>query len=141
MIILCLLEIGRTRESPRDLIVPGIALVVISLKFFGLEVILYGLMLIAPMAGLLAYYWRPRRWEVGLGSLAFLMLFLIVITFLDRPGLLIGTLAAAPISLAVSAPHRYRPPAWLLLESHADRIAVSGDLLRSGLALARTIPG
>ena len=59
-IILCLLEIGRTREHPRDLIVPGIALVIISLKLFGLEVILYGVILVAPAAGLLAYYWRPR---------------------------------------------------------------------------------
>jgi hypothetical protein len=113
-IILCLLEIGRTRERPQDLIAPAFALVVITLKLFGLEVIPYGVMLVVPAAGLLAYYWRPRRWEVGLGALAFLILFLIVITFLDQPVVLIVGLMAAPISLALTAPHRYRPPAWLL---------------------------
>ena len=57
--------------------------------------ILHGIVMVAPVAGLLAYYGRSRRWEVGLGSLAFLLLFLIVITFLDQPSMLIGTLAAA----------------------------------------------
>ena len=114
--ILCLLEIGRNREHPAGWIVPGIALLAISLKLFDIVAVLYGVMLVAPAAGLLAYYSRPRRREVGLGSLAFLMLFLIVITAADRPKLLIGELAAAPIALAASAPRRYRPPPWLLRE-------------------------
>ena len=68
-IILCVLEIARTREHPRGLIVPGIALghqpeVVRS------RAILYGVMLVAPAAGLLAYYRWRRRWEIGFGSLA-----------------------------------------------------------------------
>ncbi len=116
-IILCVLEIGRTRGLTRGLIGPGIALVVISLKLFGPGQILNGLMLVAPAAALLAYYRWPRYWEAGLGYLALLMLFLIVITYLDRPGLLIGALAAAPIALAVSAPQRYRLPTWLLIKA------------------------
>ena len=101
-IILCVLEIGRVRECPRDLVAPGIALVVISLKLFWLDVILNGLLVAGPVAGLLAYYWRRQWWKVGLGVLGFLMLFLIVITFLDQPGVLLGGLAAAPISLALT---------------------------------------
>ena len=74
----------RARAPARALIAPGIALAVISLKFFDLETILHGIVMVGPGGGLLAYYGRSRRWEVGLGSLALLVLFLIVITFLDR---------------------------------------------------------
>jgi len=116
-IILCLLEIGRLRRRPLAWIVPGLALGALSLMFFPLQVILIGVMLVAPVAGLLVYFHRSRGWEIGLGSLALLMLFLMVVTFLDRPRVLIGGLAAAPISLAVTAPRRLRPPAWLLLRA------------------------
>jgi hypothetical protein len=144
LIILCLLEVGRARACTRDLILPGIALAMISLKLFGLQPIEYGIMIIAPMAALSAYYWRSRLWEVGLGSLAMLMLFLILITFADRPGLLIATLAVATISLAVSAPQRYRPPARLL--SRAMLIALASVLIFYGrdslwLAYSGMIPG
>ena len=114
VIILCLVEIGRTRESPRDQIAPAIALLVIGLKLFSLEVVLPGLIVVAPTAGLVAYYWRPRGSDLRLGALALLMLFLIVVTFLDQPDVLMAGLAAVPISLALTAPHRYRPPAWLI---------------------------
>jgi hypothetical protein len=113
-IILCLLEMGRVREDPRHLIAPAAALAVISVKLLALEVILHGALLIAPIAGLLAYYWRPRPLDLGLGALACLMLFLILLTFADRPGLILGGLAAAPISLALTASRQYRPPTWLL---------------------------
>jgi hypothetical protein len=116
-ITLCLLEIGRTLGRPRELVALGIVLFLISQKLFGLEVIQHGVILVAPPAGLLAYCWRSRRPEVGLGALAILMLFLIVISYFDRPGLVIGGLAAAPISLALTAQQRYRPPAWLLVRA------------------------
>jgi hypothetical protein len=113
----CFLEIGRFRERRRDQIAPGVALLITSLKMFDLEVILYGVIVIVPLAGLLAYYWRSVWLYVGLGALAFLMLFSAVITFADRPRLLLAGLAAAPIALAFSAPRRYRPPAWLLVRA------------------------
>ena len=96
-----------------------------------------GVMLVAPISGLLAYHYRSRRWEVGLGSLALLVLFLLVMTFLDRPDVLFDVLMAAPMSLAVSAPRRLRPPAWLL--TRAMLIAVPFLTLYSppGFSLAR----
>jgi len=116
-IILLLLEIHRLRGRPQGWIVPGLALTALSLRSFPLPAIPIGVMLAAPIAGLLAYYNRSRLWEIGLGSLAFLVLFLLVITFLDRWGVLIGVLVAAPMSLAASAPTRLRPPAWLLVRA------------------------
>ena len=98
------------RGHPRALIAPAIALAVIGLKLFNLELILHGIVIIGPVAALLArIYDRSRRWEVGLGSLALLLLFLIVITLLDQPPCLIGTLAVPAISLAVSAPRTISP--------------------------------
>ena len=117
VMILCWLEIGRLRGQPQAQIVPGIALVALGLKFFALPVIPIGVMLVAPVAGLLAYFFRSHRWEVGLGALAGLLLFLVLITWLDRPAVLVGGLVAAPVSLVLSAPRRFRPPAWLLLRA------------------------
>jgi hypothetical protein len=116
-IILCVLEIGRTRGLTVGLIGTGIALGVISLKLFDPVTILYALMLAAPAAALVAYYRWPRHWEVGCSYVALVTLFLILTTYLDRPGLLIAAFAAAPIALAASAPERYRPPAWLLVRA------------------------
>ena len=75
---------------------PGLAIAALSLKLFPLFVIASGVMLIAPVAGLLAYYFKPRRWEIGLGSLAVLLLFLFVVTFLDQSNVLIGGLTCRP---------------------------------------------
>ena len=143
-IVLCVLEINRTRGHARGLIAPGIALGAISLKLFGLYLILNGLMLVAPAVVLVAYYRWPRRWEIGFSYLAFLMLFLIVITYLNPPGMLIGALAVTPIALAASAPQRYRPPAWLLFR--AMLIALPVMVLLYGrdsiwLSYSEMIPG
>jgi hypothetical protein len=116
-IILCILEIGRTRVVTRGLIGPGIALGVISLKLFDPGAILVGLMSVTPAVALVAYYRWPRHWDVVISYLAFLMLFLILTTYVDRPGLLLAAMAAAPIALAASAPDRFRPPAWLLVKA------------------------
>jgi hypothetical protein len=116
-IVFCLLEIGRTRGRPYAQIVPGIALAVLGVRAFQPELILRGIIVVAPAAGLLSYYCRSRRWEVAIGSLAFLFLFLAVITYFDRPRPLAGALAAGAISLAAAAPRRYRPPAWLAFKA------------------------
>jgi hypothetical protein len=87
------------------------------MKLFGLEVILHGIIVVTPGAGLLAYYWRSGRVEVGVVALAVLMLFLIVVSFADRPNMMIVGLVAAPISLALSARREDRPPAWLLMRA------------------------
>ncbi len=122
--ILCLLEIARLRDRPQGWIVPGLAIAALSLKLFPLYAIAIGVVLIAPVAGLLAYYFKPRRWEIGLGSLAVLLLFLFDVTFLDKSNVLIGGLVAAPISLAMAGPRRWRPPAWLLLRALLIALAV-----------------
>ena len=93
---ICVLEMWRTREHLRDLIVPGMALLAISLKLYGLELIPYGVKLVAPFAVLLACFrWRLRS-EIGIGSLGVLMLFLFVITFFHLPRVVLGGLVAAP---------------------------------------------
>jgi hypothetical protein len=113
--ILCWLEIGRRRGDPQAQIVPGIALVALGLKFFALPVIPTGVMLVASVAGLLAYYLRSHWWEIGFGAIGGLLLFGSVMTFLDRPAVLTGVLVAFPLAMALSAPRRFRPPGWLLL--------------------------
>jgi len=142
--ILCMLELGRMRGRPQGWIVPGIALGALSLTFCALLVIAIGVMLVAPVAGLLVYYHRSRRWEIGLGSLALLMLFLVVVTFLDLPHVLIGSLVAAPMSLAVTAPRRLRPPAWVLLQAMLIALPFLVLFYRRDslwLAYSRLIPG
>ena len=54
-IILCCSGNRPHARAPRGLIGPGIALAVISLKLFGPDTILYGVMLVAPVAAAL---WR-----------------------------------------------------------------------------------
>ncbi len=134
VIVFCLLEIGRTLGSPGGPIVPGVAVVLISLKLFGLEVITYGLMLAAVAWVLMAYLWGPRRLTVGLASLVLFMLFLIAITYSDRSSILIGTLSAVPISLALFlAPI---PPARLAAaRCDVDRVTGHGTILSTRLAL------
>ena len=124
VMILCLLEIGRTRGSSRALIAPGIAFVLFSIKLFTLDLVLYGLLLAVPAWVLMAYYWGPHRPEVAFGTVVWLVLVLIVVHFSDQPAVLIGTLAGVPISLALSASRRYRPPGWLLLEAMLIALAL-----------------
>ena len=115
-IILCLAEIARTQAigEPRGGIMPGIAVALISLKLFPLEAMVYGLLVIALAAGLLAHYLPQRRGQVAVGALATLMVFSMTSTYFDQPGVLFGALAGAPIALAATAVHAYRPPVWLL---------------------------
>ena len=100
--VLCLLEIRRLRYDPRGWIIPGLAAAALGLKLFDLTVIGIAVTMVVPIAALLAGYDRSRWREVVLGSLASLWLFLFIVTFLDRPGVLGGALAAAPISMAAS---------------------------------------
>ncbi|MGP0065949.1 MAG: hypothetical protein ACLQGP_20410 [Isosphaeraceae bacterium] len=115
--VLCLLEIRRLRDDPRGWIIPGLALAALGLKLFDLTVIAISVTMVVPIAVLLAGYDRSRWREVVLGSLASLWLFLFVVTFLDRPGVLVGALVAAPMSMAASAPRGWRPTAGLLLRA------------------------
>jgi hypothetical protein len=117
VMIFCFLEIGRLRGHVWAQIIPGIALVALGLELFATPVIPIGVMLVAPMAGMLAYFFPSRRWEIGLGAVASLLLFLAVITWLDRPAVLAGGLVAVPVSLALSAPRRFRPPPRFLVRA------------------------
>ncbi len=122
-IILCLLEIVRLRDRPQACIVPGLALGALSLKLYALPVLSIGAMLVGPVAGLLAHYYRSQRREVGFGSLALLLAFAHLTTLFDRSNILIAGLVAAPVSLAVTAPRRFRPPAWLLIRAMLIAVA------------------
>jgi hypothetical protein len=113
--ILCLLEIAQQRTSPAGQIVPGIALAMLTLKLFPLVTIVNGILLIAPLAALLAYYQRTGRLEIGIVGLTMLFLFLTVTTFFHRPRVLNGLMVAAPVSLAISFPSRLRLPSRLLI--------------------------
>ena len=73
----------------QPLIVPGIAILLISQKFFDSTLVLWSIAAVAPIVGLLAYYRRPRYWELRLGFLVTLMLFLIVISLADQGRLLL----------------------------------------------------
>jgi hypothetical protein len=115
VIALCLLEMARVKGRTPTWIVPTMALVAVSLKLFPLPVILIGAVPVAALAGVLAYRYGPRRWIVGVASVACLVLFSLLTTFADRPGLLVDTLWLAAAALALSAPRAWRPPGWLLL--------------------------
>jgi hypothetical protein len=117
VIILCLLEMGRVKGRTLDWVVPGIAVAALSLKLFVFSVILLGATPAAVLAGAFAYVVGPHHRLVGVGSLACLVLFPALMTFADRPDVLLGALALAALSLALSAPRRLRAPAWLSLRA------------------------
>jgi hypothetical protein len=144
LIILGLIEIHRSRDEPRRWIVPGLAIGAISIRLFPLEVILIGLALIVPVAGVVAYLNRPRRWEVAMGASALLVIFLVVITFLDRRPELIFTMVVAPTAVAMGIPGRWRPAPRILLR--AMLIAIPFMVLFYAkdsiwLAYSRYLPG
>jgi hypothetical protein len=143
-IILCLLELACRRGHPHAQIVAGIALVALSLKLFEFPPIPVGVMLVAPVAGLLGYFCRSHRWEVGLGALAVFLLFVSVMTLLDRREVLFGVLVAAPVSLALSAPRRFRRPGWFLLRALLIALSLLTLFLARHslwLAYSKMIPG
>ena len=112
-LMLCSLELVRTRGRPECQVVPGIALGLFCLKLFSFDVLLIGVCLAAPAAALIAYYWVGRRRDVGLGAVLLVVFFTAVTTILDNPNVYLGALAAPSSALLVSAPRRLRPPAWL----------------------------
>src|SRR5262249_25132494 len=116
-IVLCWLEVVRLRERPQACIVPALALFTLCLRIYAPQAILNGVMLAAPVTVLFAYYYKSQRREVGLGALAFVLLFAHATTLSDWPPRLIGGLAAAPFSLAFAGPRRFRPPARLLIRT------------------------
>jgi formylglycine-generating enzyme required for sulfatase activity len=117
VMVLCVLELHRLRGDFRAQVVPGLALAALGLKWLPLPVLWNGVILIVPAAGLLAYYFRSRWWDIGVGALAVLLLFAALITWFNKPLVLAGVLVAAPLSLAWGASRSFRPPAWLLLRT------------------------
>jgi hypothetical protein len=115
--VLCTLEIIRTRGELEFQVLPGIALLALCVRFFSIEVLFTGILLAAPLAAVAAYYRRGLREEVVLGFLILVSFFPAVITLLDQPKVLAGVLVAAPISLAATAPRRFRPPCRLMLRA------------------------
>lgn len=122
--VLCFLEIARLRESPRALIVPGIALAALTVKFFSLEPTLRSILIVAPPGAMLAYYGRPWRREIALASLAFLLLFLLSLTFYYKQLLVFCAFVGLAVSLAVSARRWHRPPAWVLVKVMVVALAI-----------------
>ncbi len=116
-LVLCSMELVRTRGRPEDQVVPGIALGLICLKLFAPVVILYGVCLVVPVAVLFAYYWVGRRWDVGLAAVLLIVFFTAAITCPNNPNVYLGVLAASSSSLLLSAPRRLRPPPWFLVRA------------------------
>jgi hypothetical protein len=114
LVILCIMDRVPIAGREDGRVVSGILLAVLTLKFFAFEAILSGVLLLVPLLGIAAYYGVLRRWEVGLGSVSALMVFLSVVTYLDRPEVLIGGSLAAPIALAATSLHRLRPSARVM---------------------------
>jgi hypothetical protein len=114
VIFFCLLELARGRENPAGWIFPGTALLFVCLKLFAPLVIWNGILLVAPLVGLAATYGALRQWQVALGLLSILLLFIAVVTYLDDPTVLLGALAAAPLALVATIPRLPRPPASLI---------------------------
>jgi hypothetical protein len=112
--ILCALELVRTRGDLELQLLPAFALFAFCLRFFGLEVLFIGILMAAPVAAISAYYRWDLREDVALGFLVFTAFFPAVITLLDQPLVLAGVLAAAPIALAASGPRRARPSSKLM---------------------------
>jgi hypothetical protein len=113
-VVLCLRQLHRARGQAVEQLGSALALGVISLALFTVLVLSIGAALVAPIAGLLAYF-RPReRWEAGIGALMLVFLFAAFVTFFDQPVVLAGGLAAAPVALTMSAPRRFRRADQLL---------------------------
>jgi hypothetical protein len=116
VIILCMVEMVRVEGNALHWCVPAIAILALSLKLFALTVIVIAATPVAAIALGVIYVFRSRRWMVGVGSLAFVVLWSALITYAGREAL-VDTLVMASGSLALGALRPWRPPAWLLLRT------------------------
>jgi hypothetical protein len=99
LIVLCLLEIHRPGATPVSRIIAAFALAVVCLKLFAVEVMPTATAFSAAVAAFTAIVFKRRRREIGLVALISCIVFLAVITYLDRPGILIGGLASIGLAL------------------------------------------
>ncbi|APW62196.1 hypothetical protein [Paludisphaera borealis] len=123
-VVPCLWKIGVERGEADGWVLPAIAVGLVCLKLFALEVVAIMAVPIAPAAGLLAYYLPARRWEIGFGAVATMIVALSLLTFGGRLEVLIGGVAGGLAGVAVGAPQKLRPPPLVLLRVLAVSLAV-----------------
>lgn len=92
-VVPCLWKIGVGRGEADGWVLPAIAVGLVCLKLFALEVVAIMAVPIAPAAGLLAYYLPARRREIGFGAVTTMIVALGLLTFGGRLEVLIGGVA------------------------------------------------
>lgn len=115
LIVASLRMICAERSEAGGWMLPAILLGLASLRLFAFEVVAIVAGLVAPAAGLLAYYSPNRRREVALGALTVCLVAIGLLTFLGRMDVMIGGIAGGLVGLAASAPGRLRLPPRVLL--------------------------
>jgi hypothetical protein len=115
LIVACLWKIGTTRGEAGGWRLPSILLGLAGLRLFAPEVVAIIAGLVAPAAGLVAYYSPARRREVALGALTICLAAIGLLTFLGRVEVMIGGVVGGLVGLASSAPERLRPSPRVLL--------------------------
>jgi len=121
VIVMCLWTIRR-RDQDRAL--PAIAVGLISLKLFALEVIAMIALPVSAAAGLVALLLPMRRRTIALVAAGATVAALALVTFADDLPVLIGGLLGGLGGLAASAPRKLRLPPLVLLRVLALSLAV-----------------
>jgi hypothetical protein len=124
VMVLCLVEMARVQETPRLMVIPGLAIGVLCLRFFDVEASVILACWMAAVAGLLAYYLKWHRREIGLGALAAFILSLSLVTYWRQTGVWIGGLAAAPIGLAATSARWVRLPPRVMVWTLTIALAI-----------------
>ncbi len=141
---LCFLEMIRVRETSARMIIPGLVIGVLCLRFFDGQALLIVTAWIATAATLPCFYLKPYRRAIGFAALAVTILTICAITYPRRPAVWIGGLAAMPIGLAATWPRRFRPPVRVMASTLLIAlliIAVYGSSDSLWLKFQKWIPG
>jgi hypothetical protein len=121
LIVACFWAMAR-RDGGR--ILPAIAIGLISLKLFALDVIAMISLPIAAATGPLAFLLPSRRRAIVLGGAGATTALLALLTFADDPYVLIGGLVGGIAGLAAASPARLRLPPVALLRVLAWSLAI-----------------
>ena len=117
LIAICLLEIYRAGAARESRIIAAVALGMVCLKLFAVQVMPTATAFSAAVAAPTAIVLKRRWWALGRVVLVTWVLFLVAITYLDRPRIAIGGFAGVGVALAVVKRERLRPPARLMVRA------------------------
>ena len=117
LIAVCLLEIYRAGAAREARIVAAVALGLVCLKLFAVQVMPTATAFAAAVTAPTAIVLKRRWWALGRVALVAWLLFLVAITYLDRPRMAIGGFAGVGVALAVVKQERLRPPARLMVRA------------------------